>query len=194
MDWICYVSFLGRWKEDIKSLAKRNIYIKYLWLNPLLKEEFQAEGYEIFFANGPLANEVWLGETSPQAEESSVLGFLDTLAPMSQAELAYEELQIKSLPWRPRTVCPCPFCNGTGRINFEDLPYWSGWAKGKEPPYWNELRSAVITRDGHKCRLCGERENLSIHHIIHKEKTGPDSLRNLLTLCASCHTQMHLDT
>ena len=53
----------------------------------------------------------------------------------------------------------------------------------------------VLERDGFQCRLCGDRENLVIHHINEKSYHNCDvpdnSLDNLTTLCKSCHSSYH---
>jgi Holliday junction DNA helicase RuvB len=53
------------------------------------------------------------------------------------------------------------------------------------------LRRKVLARDGHKCRLCGSRHRLHIHHIIPVSMGGPTELDNLITLCRSCHARVH---
>jgi Holliday junction DNA helicase RuvB len=53
------------------------------------------------------------------------------------------------------------------------------------------LRRKVLARDGHKCRLCGSRHRLHIHHIIPVSMGGLTELDNLITLCRSCHARAH---
>jgi hypothetical protein len=50
----------------------------------------------------------------------------------------------------------------------------------------------VLQRDGFKCRNCGSRNNLMIHHIVYRSHQGGNEMNNLLTLCASCHSGHHL--
>ena len=55
------------------------------------------------------------------------------------------------------------------------------------------LREAVFTRDGYKCRLCGEsgikgRAVLHVHHIGFWKHDRTDRLSNLMTVCSRCHT------
>jgi len=61
---------------------------------------------------------------------------------------------------------------------------------------WRAVREDVLDRDGHACRFCGttneeHREEhgrgLHAHHIIPDGDGGPDSMRNLITVCQSCH-------
>jgi 5-methylcytosine-specific restriction endonuclease McrA len=52
----------------------------------------------------------------------------------------------------------------------------------------------AFERDGHKCKICGSKKNIEIHHI---DGTGyktvgyygksNNKLNNLLTVCHSCH-------
>ena len=83
----------------------------------------------------------------------------------------------------------CPHC-GNQITNFERLGFWYGWQLGIIPPYWEELRSYVFQRDDYTCYSCHQRlkpNQLQCHHIQRKEDGGPDSSRNLRTLCAQCH-------
>lgn len=48
-------------------------------------------------------------------------------------------------------------------------------------------REAVLSRDRHRCRVCGSRKTLHIHHRV----PGVNDRRRLITLCAACHSQVH---
>jgi 5-methylcytosine-specific restriction endonuclease McrA len=62
------------------------------------------------------------------------------------------------------------------------------------PEYeYKELCVKVLMRDGYKCRSCGLRSNLHVHHIIFRSQQGPDEMWNLLTLCSACHDGVHKD-
>ncbi len=69
---------------------------------------------------------------------------------------------------------------------------------GYKPPYkWQyqksnrldeNIRKAVILRDGCKCRECGKSNTtLEVHHIKPKRLGGSNTLGNLITLCGKCH-------
>ena len=62
---------------------------------------------------------------------------------------------------------------------------------GSYGPEWTqELRAAVVDRDGHRCRRCGRAEcMLQVHHVDN-DRTHNDP-ENLLTLCAACHLALH---
>jgi len=51
-----------------------------------------------------------------------------------------------------------------------------------------ELKLAVKIRDG-KCKLCGLKEKLSVHHIDYDKKNN--SLENLITLCSTCNSKVN---
>jgi 5-methylcytosine-specific restriction endonuclease McrA len=59
---------------------------------------------------------------------------------------------------------------------------------------------AVDARDHHTCRVCGRYcspmavgllERSHRHHLEYRSKGGADSTSNLITLCASCHADVH---
>ena len=52
------------------------------------------------------------------------------------------------------------------------------------------LRKATLKRDNYTCQLCGAEDTiLHAHHIIPRRDGGGDSIHNLITLCAACHTE-----
>lgn len=61
------------------------------------------------------------------------------------------------------------------------------------PKKYGELCSGILKRDGYKCRSCGARQGLSMHHIIFRSDGGEDTSENLLTLCVGCHKGIHVD-
>ena len=67
--------------------------------------------------------------------------------------------------------------NWQGGISFE--PYSVDWIK--------TLKRAIKERDKYICQICGEQEDLVVHHIDYDKKNcSPD---NLITLCRRCHTK-----
>lgn len=57
---------------------------------------------------------------------------------------------------------------------------------------WHKnFKTACLTRDNHKCRVCGAKSFLQCHHIRPIKKGGTDKLSNLMTLCESCHEKHH---
>ena len=50
------------------------------------------------------------------------------------------------------------------------------------------IRKAVILRDGCKCKECGKTNTkLEVHHIKPRRLNGSNTLDNLITLCSKCH-------
>jgi 5-methylcytosine-specific restriction endonuclease McrA len=50
------------------------------------------------------------------------------------------------------------------------------------------LLLGLIERDGYKCVVCCEQDNLSIDHITPLSKGGMDELNNLQLLCRKCNS------
>lgn len=65
-------------------------------------------------------------------------------------------------------------------------PY--SWQYLKSNRLDENLRKAVILRDGCKCMECGKTNTrLEVHHIRPRRIQGANTLRNLITLCEKCH-------
>lgn len=54
-------------------------------------------------------------------------------------------------------------------------------------------RDRVRRRDQGRCRWCGTTDDLNIHHVRYRSEGGPDTPRNLITLCFTCHKKVHSD-
>ena len=65
------------------------------------------------------------------------------------------------------------------------IEYQEGPQKGHE-----NVKAYVKWRDGYKCRVCGEKSGLQVHHI-ESRKTGGNAPNNLVTLCEECHRKVH---
>lgn len=66
------------------------------------------------------------------------------------------------------------------------------YQQGEQMGFWN-VREYVLYRDGHTCQRCkGKKKDpiLNVHHI-ESRKTGGDSPDNLITLCKTCHDEIH---
>ncbi|MBS3953650.1 MAG: hypothetical protein KGZ88_11940 [Methylomicrobium sp.] len=55
---------------------------------------------------------------------------------------------------------------------------------------WQKLRSKVVFRDQAKCRHCGGRHKLEVHHLTYARR-GRELMKDLITLCAACHGAAH---
>ena len=65
-------------------------------------------------------------------------------------------------------------------------PY--NWQYQKSNRLDENIRKAVILRDGCKCMECGKSNTvLEVHHINPKRLNGSNTLGNLITLCSKCH-------
>ncbi|MCH6552339.1 MAG: AAA family ATPase, partial [Planctomycetes bacterium] len=53
------------------------------------------------------------------------------------------------------------------------------------------LRRKVLRRDRHRCRCCGSRSNLTVHHKKWRRYGGRTVAKNLVTLCEHCHSLVH---
>ena len=62
------------------------------------------------------------------------------------------------------------------------------WQYQKSNRLDENIRKAVILRDGCKCRECGKTNCvLEVHHIKPRRLNGSNTLSNLITLCEKCH-------
>ena len=59
------------------------------------------------------------------------------------------------------------------------------------PEEYALLVKQVLNRDGWKCRSCGMRSGLHVHHIQFRSQQGPDESWNLIALCSACHRGVH---
>lgn len=65
-------------------------------------------------------------------------------------------------------------------------PY--NWKYQKSNRLDENIRKAVILRDGCKCKECGKSNTvLEVHHIKPRRLNGSNTLDNLITLCSKCH-------
>lgn len=63
-------------------------------------------------------------------------------------------------------------------------------------PLDQKLRTAVLERDNFTCQCCGiggkaRLSNLAVHHIVEVVQGGPDTEKNLVTVCLNCHNLIH---
>ena len=62
-------------------------------------------------------------------------------------------------------------------------------------PEWRNKTVEIKNRDGNKCLLCGEAENLVVHHLrydsVDIEHPGRERDSDLVTLCRGCHNKFH---
>lgn len=56
---------------------------------------------------------------------------------------------------------------------------------------WSKIRRRILERDGFICRICGECDNLNVHHIDYHRGNNANS--NLVSLCTTCHRAVHAE-
>lgn len=58
---------------------------------------------------------------------------------------------------------------------------------------WQTKRNRILLRDGYECTMCGETENLNVHHKYYIENHMPWEYHDsaLITLCRDCHCDIH---
>jgi hypothetical protein len=69
-----------------------------------------------------------------------------------------------------------------------------GYQQGRQKDFYN-LKQFVLSRDGHCCQKCSGKkkdDKLHVHHIIFRSNDGTNSPDNLITLCKTCHDNLHL--
>lgn len=67
------------------------------------------------------------------------------------------------------------------------------YRKGNKFGFEN-VKAYVLFRDGYTCQKCSGKkkdEKLHVHHIVFRSIGGTDSPDNLITLCETCHNELH---
>ena len=59
------------------------------------------------------------------------------------------------------------------------------------PTEYKKLKLLVLKRDRWRCRACGNRNDLNVHHIKYRSNGGDDTAANLITLCSKHHDLIH---
>jgi 5-methylcytosine-specific restriction endonuclease McrA len=60
-----------------------------------------------------------------------------------------------------------------------------------DPQAYEKLRLQVLKRDAWRCQKCGSMLNLEVHHKQLRSRIRKDVEQNLVTLCRTCHCDMH---
>ncbi|MEI6446465.1 MAG: HNH endonuclease signature motif containing protein [Actinomycetes bacterium] len=85
----------------------------------------------------------------------------------------------------PATRCK-PCASARNRVTHGDTYY-----RTKE---WKRLSRQARLEHGSDCTLCGSTHRVQAHHAVHRTEGGPDTIDNLVMLCASCHRKAHTST
>lgn len=59
-------------------------------------------------------------------------------------------------------------------------------------PQWAEIKAKRKAIDGGKCCMCGSTQDLQIHHLTYRNFTQESPWTDVLTLCESCHKNVHV--
>lgn len=87
------------------------------------------------------------------------------------------------------------FSNYCSRCCFEQKRFQGPKLRAKKTPAKVNPskfpREEVLRRDDYRCRFCGKKENLAVHHVRYKSevanKQWQDESSNLITLCNEHH-------
>ena len=70
--------------------------------------------------------------------------------------------------------------------------HW-GYQRGTNYGFEN-TKAMVLNRDNHTCKCCNGKHKdskLEIHHIVYRSNGGSDDESNLITVCHTCHKNIH---
>lgn len=113
------------------------------------------------------------------------------LAPSVEQRIGYHihliEFVCKLLPVSRIVIEEAKF--DTHKIDNPDVE-GVGYQHGPQYGFEN-VKEYVRCRDGYKCRKCGSKTHLEVHHIIQRKDGGTDHRDNLVTLCHDCHAALH---
>ena len=70
------------------------------------------------------------------------------------------------------------------------IEYKYNYSKYLESDNWKKIREQVLERDNHKCTVCGDTNNLVIHHTSY-DNIGNEKIEDLITVCEKCHNEIH---
>ena len=79
----------------------------------------------------------------------------------------------------------------------ENHPRWKGGGAGVHPEILKRFGrnpKEIFDRDNYQCQECGNKDDLTIHHIDRNgrnSKNPNNDIDNLITLCRSCHSRIH---
>jgi 5-methylcytosine-specific restriction endonuclease McrA len=68
------------------------------------------------------------------------------------------------------------------------------YQEGRQKDFYN-LKQYILSRDGYLCQKCSGKkkdDKLHVHHIIFRCNGGTHAPENLITLCKTCHDNLHL--
>ena len=66
-----------------------------------------------------------------------------------------------------------------------------GYQQGELFGWAENAKAYVRDRDGYRCRICGCKDHLEVHHLRFRSQGGSDTPKNLVCLCHGCHAGLH---
>lgn len=75
---------------------------------------------------------------------------------------------------------------------WEPKVYHAKQRDGKLPANWGKIREKRLIKDGYTCQRCGNRDQLTVHHILPRADGGKNNQGNLITLCSPCHDEVEI--
>lgn len=60
-----------------------------------------------------------------------------------------------------------------------------------QTPEYKRLKMECFKRDKFQCCICGSAKNLQAHHISYEHLKKPGELDDLITVCKTCHKEIH---
>jgi hypothetical protein len=119
--------------------------------------------------------EAWLTPTMRSKVQSHVreIDFVKSLLPVSRLVIETASFDIHKIV----------------NSNIRDQDYQNG----RQKDFYN-VKQFVLYRDQYSCQKCSGKKKdnrLHVHHIVFKSKGGTNSPDNLITLCETCHENLH---
>ena len=56
---------------------------------------------------------------------------------------------------------------------------------------WRDIRTVMLDIYNHKCAVCGDTEDLQVHHLTYERFGGDERTTDLQVLCKPCHEKAH---
>lgn len=77
------------------------------------------------------------------------------------------------------------------KLDKANKSYWN--YEDRRSNKYKKWKASVLERDKNKCKICGSKENLVVHHIKHFADNINEryNIDNGITLCKNCHKEVH---
>ena len=71
---------------------------------------------------------------------------------------------------------------------YERFKDYNEYLKSKE---WKQIRDLYFIGKSKKCIVCGSKKYINLHHKSYKRLGGINEIKDLITVCRSCHKKIH---